>query len=328
MDDMMRLPAITGNADPCCRSSPRAITIPGTVDLRHLEVFVAVAEEASFSRAADRLHVVQSAVSATIRKLEREWGVPLFHRTTHSVALSTEGRALLPEARAALDAAAAVGHAVDEVRGGLRGTLRLGIMQRGGTGLSAAAAIAAFRAEHPGVDVEVRQGASAEQAERVRAGELDVAFIALPDISAPGLELTTLLEGPLQLATHATHRLAQRGTTVDLKAVADEPFCDLPPAWGIRLANDRAFAAAGLPRRVDYEINDVSTVIDFVRHGLAITITTPAMADLGEGIALIPIRRNAPRLRVSLATPATRRVTPAARAFTALALRHAIASAD
>jgi DNA-binding transcriptional LysR family regulator len=291
------------------------------MDLRHLEVFVAVAEESSFSRAADRLHVVQSAVSATVRNLEREWGVALFHRTTHSVGLSAEGRALLPEARAALEAAAAVGHAVDEVRGGLRGTIRLGIMQRGGGGISVAAVIAAFRAEHPGVDVEVRQGGSADQAERVRAGELDLAFVGLPDPELPGLALTVLAEDRLMLACAVGHRLAGRAR-VDLKTLAGEPFCDLPPSWGIRIANDRAFAAAGLPYAVDYEINDVATVADFVRHGLAITITSPIMLPPGDGVTLVPIRRTAPRFVVSIAMPAARRPSPAARAFVTMAQRH------
>src|SRR3954468_53782 len=149
------------------------------MELRHLETFVAVAEERSFSRAADRLHVVQSAVSATIRNLEREWGITLFHRSTHRVELSDAGRTLLDEARVALLAAADVEHAVDEVRGGLRGTIRVGIMQAmlGRGGISVAAAISAFRAAHPGVTVTVRQGGSADHAQRVRDGELDVAFV-------------------------------------------------------------------------------------------------------------------------------------------------------
>ena len=99
------------------------------MELRRLEIFMAVAEEESFSRAASRLHVVQSAVSAAVRRMEAEWGVELFHRTTHHVALSDAARALLPEVRAALLAAAAVEQVVDEVRGGLRGTIRVGIMQ-------------------------------------------------------------------------------------------------------------------------------------------------------------------------------------------------------
>jgi DNA-binding transcriptional LysR family regulator len=320
---MVRPFVIARNADASYRSSAQAITIPAVMDLRQLEVFVAVAEESSFSRAADRLHVVQSAVSATVRNLEREWGVTLFHRTTHHVALSPEGRALLGEARAALAAAAAVGHAVDEVRGGLRGTLRLGIMQRAAGGISVAAVIAAFRAEHPGVDVEVRQGGSADQAERVRTGELDLSFLGLPDAELPGLELTVLQQDALALACHPGHRLTARAS-VDLKALADEPFCDLPPSWGIRIANDRAFAAAGLPHPLAYEINDVATVADFVRHGLAITITSRLMVAPGAGVVLVPIRRGAPRFVVSVAAPADRRASPAARAFTALARRHAL----
>jgi DNA-binding transcriptional LysR family regulator len=298
------------------------------VDLRHLETFIAVAEESSFSRAADRLHVVQSAVSATIRNLEREWGVPLFHRTTHRVELSPEGRALLPEARAAVQAAAAVGHAVDEVRGGVRGTIRLGIMQttQGAGGISVAATIAAFRDQHPDVTVEVRQGGSADQAERVRAGELDLTFLGLPDRELPGLDVTVLAEPPMVLVCHPDHRLARR-RSVELKDLVDEPFCDLPPAWGVRVANDRAFAAAGLPHTLAYEINDLATVTDFVAHGLAITMTLEMMLAPGLRLARVPIRRG-PSLAVSIAAPADRSAGPAARAFVATARRHALVGAS
>jgi DNA-binding transcriptional LysR family regulator len=290
------------------------------VELRHLAVFVAVAEERSFSRAAERLHVVQSAVSAAIRGLEREWGVTLFHRTTHHVELSAEGRTLLPEARAALLAAEAVEHAADEVRGGLRGTVRVGIMQatRRAGGISVAAAISAFRAQYPGVDVEVRQGASVDQAAAVRSGELDVAFVGLPDRKLPGLAVDVLVEPEMRVACHAGHRLAGRAS-VELAALAGEPFAELPPTWGIRVANDRAFAAAGVHRTIAYEINDVATVMDFVRHGLAVAIMTPVFAAADERIAFVAIRHHAPRFTVSIVAPTTRRASPAARAFVEVA---------
>src|ERR1700757_1892545 len=102
------------------------------MELRQLAVFVAVAEEGSFTRAADRLHVVQSAVSAAVRNLERELGARLFDRSTHRVELTDAGGALLPEARATLAAAQAARDAVDEARGGLRGTVVLGTMQAQG----------------------------------------------------------------------------------------------------------------------------------------------------------------------------------------------------
>ncbi|HEY6758825.1 MAG TPA: LysR family transcriptional regulator [Baekduia sp.] len=291
------------------------------MELRHLETFVAVAEERSFSRAADRLHVVQSAVSATVRNLEREWGVTLFHRTTHRVELSDAGRALLDEARATLLAAAGVEHAVDEVRGGLRGTIRVGIMQAtmSAGGISVAAAISAFRAAYPAVTLTVRQGGSVDQAERVRAGELDVAFLGLPDTTLPGLDLTVLVESPLLLACHAGHRLAGRAS-VTLDELSAETFADLPPSWGVRIANDRAFAAAGAHRTVAYEINDVPTVADFLRNGLAVAILSPSQLAPDPAIAFVPIRHHVPRWVVSVAVPEGRRASPATRAFVEMAV--------
>ena len=86
------------------------------MELRHLQFFVAVAEELSFTRASRRLHVVQSAVSSAIQGLERELGARLFDRDPHRVALTDAGRALLPKARATLDAAHAAMDAVDQAQ--------------------------------------------------------------------------------------------------------------------------------------------------------------------------------------------------------------------
>src|SRR5437764_9131998 len=142
------------------------------MELRQLATFVAVAEEGSFTRASDRLHVVQSAVSAGVRKLERELDAMLFDRSTHRVKLTDAGRALLPEARATLAAAQAARDAVDEARGGLRGTVSLGTMQAQGMhAIDLAAILAAFRAEHPAVEVDVQHsGGSIEMARAGRAG--------------------------------------------------------------------------------------------------------------------------------------------------------------
>src|SRR5205807_94272 len=151
------------------------------MELRQLATFVAVAEEGSFTRAADRLHVVQSAVSAGVRKLEDELGASLFDRSTHHVKLTDAGRALLPEARATLAAAQAARDAVDEARGGLRGTVVLGTMQaQGMRAIDLAGVLAAFRAERPGVEIAIRHsGGSSEMAREVVDGRLDLAFVAL-----------------------------------------------------------------------------------------------------------------------------------------------------
>jgi len=285
------------------------------MELRQLAVFVAVAEEASFTRAADRLHVVQSAVSAAVRNLERELGAQLFNRSTHRVALSDAGHALLPEARATLAAAAAARDAVDAVGGGLRGTVVLGTLQVQGIGsIDVAGLLAEFRAEHPAVEIQIRHAGSLEMTIKVRDGELDLAFVALPDQYFPGVELVPLSSEPIMLALAADHPLASR-TRVELAALASETIIDFPDGWGIRMANDRAFATAGIARQIAYEVNDTGSVIGFIRHGLAIGLLPASLFEHPEGIVFVPIRGRAPQFLTAIAIPSNRRPTAASQAL-------------
>jgi DNA-binding transcriptional LysR family regulator len=286
------------------------------VELRHLTTFVAVAEEGSFTRAAERLHVVQSAVSAGIRALEAELGAALFDRSTHHVELTDAGHALLPEARRTLAAAATAREAVDEVRGGLRGTVVLGTMQAQAMhAFSIPSLLLEFSAEHPGVTLTIRHaGGSTQIADEVRDGRLDLAFVALPGRSWPGVTLSPLSREPIALAVPTGHRLANRAG-VELSELADETLVDLPSGWGARIATDRAFSAAGVSRTVSYELNDTASVIEFIREGLAIGLLPPSFVREVAGVALVPIRHHAPQFEIALATPSNRRLNGPARAL-------------
>jgi DNA-binding transcriptional LysR family regulator len=288
------------------------------MELRHLATFVAVADEGSFTRASSRLHVVQSAVSAGVRTLERELGAPLFDRTTHHVRLTDAGSALLPEARATLAAARAAREAVEAVRGGLRGTVTLGIMQAGAPDI--AALLGAFHADHPDVELRARQGHSADMAVQVREGGLDFAFLALPRRRVVGLQLTPLDREPMALAVHAGHRLARR-KDVELPMLTNEPFADGPETWGTRIAVDRAFAAAGVERHVRLEVNDTQTLVEFVRHGLAAAFLPRSLVREAQGIALVPVRHHVPVFETYIAEPTTRRQSAAAATLLTLAKR-------
>jgi DNA-binding transcriptional LysR family regulator len=295
-----------------------------SVELRQLATFIAVAEEASFTRAADRLHVVQSAVSAAVRKLEQELDARLFHRSTHRVELTDAGRALLPEARATLAAAQAARDAVDEARGGLRGTVVVGTMQaQGMRAIDLVAVLAAFAAEHPRVEVRIRHaGGSTEMAVQVRDGRLDLAFVALPGDGPPGIELVALAREPIMLAVAAGHPLAERAD-IDLAALRDETLVDLPAGWGIRMAVDRSFAAAGVTRTVAYEVNDTATMIAFVRSGLAIGLLPRSLLETTTDTALVPIREHPPQFQTAIAIPANRLLSAATRAMLETIKRHA-----
>lgn len=284
------------------------------MELRQLRTFVAVAEEQSFTRAAERLYVVQSAVSATLQTLERELGTTLIDRTSHPVSLTDAGRALLVEARNTLAAAEAAVAAVDEVRGGLRGTVELGIIQRRRGAVSIAQIIRIFGAEHPAVRVNTRHaGGSAEMAEKVRTGGLDLAFVALPGAGPEGVELTTLSREPMSLVCHRDHPMADE-PEIRLADLADALFVDVPATWGTRILLETSLATERIQREVRFEINDMSSVVDFVEQDLAVAVLPPSFVPPHPDIRLIPIS-DGPAFVLSLAMPAERQSSAAATAL-------------
>lgn len=237
------------------------------MELRQLAHFVAVAEEHHFTRAARRLRIAQSGLSASVRALERELGTALFLRSTRRVELTEAGRVLLTEARRVLAAADAARAAVAQVQGLLRGRLRVGIMQSL-QGLHFPQVLAAFHAAHPGVQVELSQASSSALAEQVRDARLDLAFVALA--AAPeGVRLTPLIEVPMVLACAADR---PAGEPVRLAGLDGESFVDFPADWGGRILVDQAFAAAGLRRQVRFEVGDVGALLDLVAEGLGVAI--------------------------------------------------------
>jgi DNA-binding transcriptional LysR family regulator len=286
------------------------------VELRHLEYFVAVAEELSFTRASRRLHVVQSGVSSAIQGLERELGAALFDRDRHRVTLTEAGRALLPEARATLAAAQAAADAVAEATAGLRGTLSVGTMISTAS-VDVPALLGRFHEQHPGVLVRLRvmPGGSADLAREVASGGLDLALLSLPG-EAPGrLAVRQLAHEPLWLICAAKHPLAGR-EAVPLAALAGETFVDFPVGWGTRAIVDRAFAAAGLERQVAFEVADYRTAAGLVGNGLGVAFVPASVAPGLDGVARVTV---SPALdwRILVATSSTRRPSAAARALIA-----------
>lgn len=238
------------------------------MELRQLEYFVAVAEECHFTRAAKRVHVAQSGLSASIRSLETELGAPLFVRSTRQVELTEAGRALLVEARRALGSVDAARDAVAAVQGLLRGSLSVGSLQCLHV-VHLPAVLAAFHDSHPGVEIRLRQGGTADLVEEVRAGRIDVAFVTRsPDRD---VRMASLASEPLVLACAPDHPLAGR-TSVALPELAGESFVDFNAGWGTRDVVDRTLAAAGVDRRVGVEVNDVHSLLDFVGFGLGVAL--------------------------------------------------------
>jgi DNA-binding transcriptional LysR family regulator len=256
------------------------------MDLRQLEYVVAVADERHFTRAAALVGVSQSGLSTAIRALEEELGASLFERTTRRVEPTEAGRALLPYARAMLAQAVEARDAVVDASREVSGTLRIGAEQCLGI-VDVAALLERFHRRHPQVEVHFAEAGSHELLARVRAAELDVAFVAdaghlgaLPSRDLGGEDLVVLCPPGHAAASSSPARWR------DLEG---HDFVDFHPSWAMRPLNDAAVAAAGVDRRVRFTVGDVHTLIGFVGRGLGIAVVPRHVAAKPEAQALVAV---------------------------------------
>jgi DNA-binding transcriptional LysR family regulator len=287
------------------------------MELRHLQHFVAVAEDQHFTRAAERLMVSQSGLSASIRALERELRAPLFVRTTRRVTLTEAGRALLTEAERILAQVRAAQDAVAAVQGVLRGTLSLGTEQCI-AGVPVAQLLAAFRRQHPDVEIRLRQAGSGALAEDVAAGRLDLAFAVTTRADTEQLRCLPLTSEPMTVLCHPSHRLATGGP-VTPGELGGEPFVDFHHDWGPRRTTDAAFAAAGVHRTVALEVNDVHSLLDLVEEGLGIAVVPRHFAHKRRALPALPLKADTETPYETVAMlPPPEATSPAARALMSL----------
>ncbi|TNC29103.1 LysR family transcriptional regulator [Amycolatopsis alkalitolerans] len=263
------------------------------MELRQLEYFVAVAEESHFTRAAQRMRVAQSGLSASIRALERELGASLFLRNTRQVELTAAGQAFLGEARRALSATDAAREAVSAVQGLLRGSLAVGSLQCLHV-LHLPQLLAGFLQGHPGLDLQLRHGGSSELVEQVRGGQLDVAFVSGTARVPEGLVADPLATEPLVLACAPEHPLAGE-SPVALSCLAKERFVDFPAGWGARDHADEVLAGAGVHRRVALEVTDVHSLLDLVACGLGIALVPRSFSAKTDQARFIALDGRPPR---------------------------------
>jgi DNA-binding transcriptional LysR family regulator len=258
------------------------------VELRQLEYFVAVAEEANFTRAAQRVHISQSGVSAQVRQLERELGHRLFDRSTRIARLTAAGAAALEPARAALAAALRVQEAADEVDGLVRGRLSIGMVV-GCTITPLFIAMEKFHRDHPGVEISVQEGNSDRMIDAVRSGNLDVALIGAAGEPPDGLEAMTIVSENLAALVPLGHRLANR-RRIAVDRLDGEPIVSMPVGTGIRATLDIACAAAGFTPDITIEASAADTVADLAERGLGIGVLSASMtAVYRDRLSAVPL---------------------------------------
>ncbi len=249
------------------------------MELRHLQYFVAVAEERHFGRAAERLHIAQPALSQQIKRFETLIGAPLIERTTRQVLLTPEGEALLPEARLTLSHAERAAQSVQQSLHGEIGTLRIGFVSS--AALSIIPRLTASIVElSPRVVVELAEMTTDVQLDNLRAGDLDIAIVREVD-QADGLVIQELVREPLWLAVHESHRLAGR-RAVAIEELADEEFVMFPRTVVPRLYDHLTGLcwSAGFRMQVVQHAVQYATLIGLVAANIGISVVPDPVRQL------------------------------------------------
>jgi DNA-binding transcriptional LysR family regulator len=303
-----------GGIERCNRSflPERSWITIDAVELRQLRAVEAVARHRPFTRAAEELHVAQSALSHQIARLEAELGTPLFERTSRRVTATEAGAAIAARARRVLTEVDAAREEVHEPRGVLRGRIWVGALHPAGE-LDVPGLLARFSRAHPGVEVGLREGIASEVLRRVAADELDAAFCLMAGETPGGLEAEALGHDEV-VAAFAPDRAppAGRVTAADL---ARHPIVAPRRGSAITFALERMFAVAGEALRLTLESGDPFLLRSLAARGFATAILPRSVADL-EGPAIAARALDpAVRLPVALVWRRERTASPAARTF-------------
>jgi DNA-binding transcriptional LysR family regulator len=296
------------------------------MDVRQLEYFVAVAEELSFTKAATRCHVVQSALSYQVARLERENGVLLFERSSRSVRLAPAGELLLSRARTVLAEVDLARAELTALAGVLTGRLRLGMI---GTATLAAPAVgqtlAEFHRRHPGVEITIQDSGSARMAGQVRDGDIDLAFVGLfADQLAADVVHRVLAVEPLVAVVCPDHPLVSSRTVGLAELAGAGPMIEMRAESGLRHQVDAAFRRAGVTRSVAFELGASDAVVRFVGLGFGSAVVPASAAADRTDIRVLRLNDPAALHPVSLIHRNPEPSAPSARAFLALLTGSAI----
>ena len=296
------------------------------MELRQLRYFAAVARHGSFTKAADELHLAQSAVSQQVRRLENELGVELLARTTRKVHVTEAGEITLARASRVLSEVDALGSELDELSGLVRGHLTVGgVLPAGGFDLPDL--LLEFNKLHPNVELALREGTASSMAAALQRDELDVAIAMFEPEEVPaGLAHRRLGTEALVLGMAQDDSLSKR-RQVRLADLEGRSFVAFREDAAVRATVDEALASASVSVRLAFETNDLAMMRAVIARGLGVAIVPETVAaSSGPDLVWRPL---SPRLRrtVMLLWREARRQPPAAAAFIAF-MERAVARRD
>jgi DNA-binding transcriptional LysR family regulator len=286
------------------------------MEIRHLQHFIALAEEGKFTSAAQRMNIVQSGLSVSIKELEQELGSQLVTRTTRKVSLTAAGELFLEHARGCLSLLNDGVQAVRSQDGVVRGRLHLGILQSLTPYVPLAALLQRFHSSYPEIEFAVRALSTETAPALVRSGYVDLSFQAIIGKERwPGVQVLPYAQDSLVAICSSKHGLA-KSSSVRLEMLSHENFVDLTPERALRKLVDQVFIQHHLVRTSVYQVSDIETQLHFVAHGLGVAIVPSALARSATGshhLHTLRILSPAPKLpkwRIAILTRPKRNAFP------------------
>jgi DNA-binding transcriptional LysR family regulator len=262
------------------------------MELRHLRYFVAVAEELSFTRAAERLHIGQPPLSQQIQALEHEIGARLFERNRRRVLLTEAGRLFLADARRMLALAEQAKETARRAHLGEAGELRVGFTFSTPFTPLFARVVRRYRQQYPGVLLTFQEMATLPQLAKIEARELDVGFVRPASMPLPpSVAVTMLRRDPLRLVLPADGALARK-KSITVKDLAGEAFVVFPKEAGTGIYHQilDMCRAAGFSPTIAMEAGEPSTIIGLVAAGCGISVLPSSFEGIHmEGVVYRPL---------------------------------------
>lgn len=283
-------------------------------DLDQLRAFVAVADLLSFRQAADELHLSPPALSRRIERLEERVGARLLERSSRSVRLSVVGEAFLERVRAVLEDLDDAVLGVHELSSGHAGRITVAAVPSAARSF-VPRALARLVGRYPGIRFRLLDGSLQATAQAVLGGQADVG-IGFNDGPIAGLQAEFLVEDPYVLAVPAGHHWQGR-RSLSLQDLNDEPLLSLAGGSGNRALIEQQLAQTGVAPRIVHEAAHIWALTGLVEAGLGCALV-PAMAvrPAPSGVAVVALRGQPLRRRITLLTPIERRLTPLAQRLT------------
>lgn len=256
------------------------------MELHQLRYFCAVAQNTSFTRAAERLGISQPSLSQQIGRLEKNLGAPLFVRLGRTVRLTAYGETLLPHALKIMQEIAETESSLANMQEGTRGALRVGVIPTI-MPYMIAPRIHRFSQAFPEVEVQLSERITARLLEDVQSGQLDMAILSLP-VRNPDIVCSELLREPLYLAVAASHPFAGR-KIVSLKELGVERLLLLREGHCFRDNVMTACTRARAEVHSIFETDQFGSIFPLVASGFGLTLIPEMAAGCATGCVLVPV---------------------------------------